>query len=280
MNVNIDVCVKSAIDKKLNVYFIATADKQTHVDVRAVVPANPGCNCYSVAKAYTALGVGICYDRGLLAPETTVGKVLGKYFTPAVDEKWRDVTVDRLLRHRSGVKDCLLDIDVLDASKFDTTDYLQIVLSQKIADASGEYFRYTDDVYYLLSRIICEASGQNLTDLLRRPLMEMMKFKELAWSVCPRGYALGGTGLYLRTEDMVKLGALYLRGGDWNGTRVVSEEWVRLSVENCYGFDSNNNGLVVKGGMRGQVLAIDFNNEIAYAYHGFGSYKMADVIID
>lgn len=220
---NIDVCVKNALDKKLNVYFIATADKQTHVDVRAVVPANPGCNCYSVAKAYTALGVGICYDRGLLALDTTVGKVLGKYFTPAVDEKWRDVTVDRLLRHRSGVKDCLLDIDVLDASKFDTTDYLQIVLSQEIADASGEYFRYTDDVYYLLSRIICEASGQNLTDLLRRPLMEMMKFKELAWSVCPRGYALGGTGLYLRTEDMVKLGALYLRGGDWNGTRVVSE---------------------------------------------------------
>ena len=86
--------------------------------------------------------------------------------------------------------------------------------------------------------------------------------------------------MYLRTEDMVKLGALYLRGGDWNGTRVVSEEWVRLSVENCYGFDSNNNGLVVKGGMRGQVLAIDFNNEIAYAYHGFGSYNMADVIID
>ena len=165
---NIDVCVKNALDKKLNVYFIATADKQTHVDVRAVVPANPGCNCYSVAKAYTALGVGICYDRGLLALDTTVGKVLGKYFTPAVDEKWRDVTVDRLLRHRSGVKDCLLDIDVLDASKFDTTDYLQIVLSQEIADASGEYFRYTDDVYYLLSRIICEASGQNLTDLLRR----------------------------------------------------------------------------------------------------------------
>ena len=192
---NIDVCVKNALDKKLNVYFIATADKQTHVDVRAVVPANPGCNCYSVAKAYTALGVGICYDRGLLAPDTTVGEVLGKYFTPAVDEKWRDVTVDRLLRHRSGVKDCLLDIDVLDASKFDTTDYLQIVMSQKIADASGEYFRYTDDVYYLLSRIICEASGQNLTDLLRRPLMEIMKFKELAWSVCPRGYALGGTGL-------------------------------------------------------------------------------------
>ena len=277
---NIDASVRNALDKNLNVYFIATADKDMNVDKRTVVPANPGCDCYSVAKAYTALGVGICYDRGLLSPDTKAVDVLGKHITYDVDIKWRDVTVDHLLRHRSGVKNCLLDIDALDASEFDTSDYLKIIFSQKLEETPGEYFRYTDDVFYLLSRIVAEVSGQILTDLLRKPLMETMRFKEFAWSVCPQGYALGGTGLYLRTEDMVKLGALYLCGGDWNGVRIVSEDWVNKSVERCYGFDSNENGLMVKGGMRGQILGIDFNSGVAFAYNGYGSYKLKDVIVD
>ena len=35
--------------------------------------------------------------------------------------------------------------------------------------------------------------------------MDKMKFKEFAWSRCPYGYSMGATGLYIRTEDMVKL---------------------------------------------------------------------------
>lgn len=277
---NIDASVQNALDKKLNVYFIATADKNMNIVKRDVVPANPGCDCYSVAKAYTALGVGICCDRGLLSPDTKITDVLHKYLPLDIDNKWHEVTVDHLLRHRSGIKNCLLDIDDLDSSQFDTADYLKIVFSQNVEETPGEYFRYTDDVFYLLSRAVAEVSGKNLTDLLRQPLLETMRFKEFAWSVCPHGYAMGGTGLYLRTEDMVKLGALYLRGGDWNGTRIVSEDWIKKSVDRCYGFDSNENGLVLKGGMRGQILGIDFNNYIAFAYHGFGKYKMTDIIVD
>lgn len=277
---NIDVSVQNALDKKLNVYFIATGDKNMNIVKRDVVPANPGCDCYSVAKAYTALGVGICYDRGLISPDTKITDILHEYLPCNIDKKWNKVTVDHLLRHRSGIKNCLLDIDDLDASQFDTDDYLKIVFSQNVEETPGEYFRYTDDVFYLLSRIVAEVSGQNLTDLLRKPLMKTMQFKEFAWSVCPHGYAMGGTGLYLRTEDMVKLGTLYLRGGDWNGSRIVSEDWVNMSVDRCYGFDSNENGLVLKGGMRGQILGIDFNNNIAFAYHGYGKYKMTDFIVE
>ncbi len=277
---NIDASVQNALDKKLNVYFIATGDKNMNIVKRDIVPANPGCDCYSVAKAYTALGVGICYDRGLISTDTIITDVLHKYLPCNIDKKWNEVTVDHLLRHRSGIKNCLLDIDDLDASQFDTDDYLKIVFSQNVEETPGEYFRYTDDVFYLLSRIVAEVSGQNLTDLLRKPLMKTMRFKEFAWSVCPHGYAMGGTGLYLRTEDMVKLGTLYLRGGDWNGSRIVSEDWVNMSVDRCYGFDSNENGLVLKGGMRGQILGIDFNNNIAFAYHGYGKYKMTDFIVE
>ena len=53
---------------------------------------------------------------------------------------------------------------------------------------------------------------------------------------CPKGYSIGATGLYLRTEDMVKLGILYLNKGMWKETRVLSEEWVDMVISNEYEF--------------------------------------------
>jgi CubicO group peptidase (beta-lactamase class C family) len=36
--------------------------------------------------------------------------------------------------------------------------------------------------------------------------------------------------IYITPRDMAKLGALYLNGGEWQGRRIVSEDWVRRSV--------------------------------------------------
>ena len=91
---------------------------------------------------------------------------------------------------------------------------------------------------------------------------------------------MGGTGLCIRTEDAVKLGVLYLNGGMWRGERIVSESWINRSIERLYGFDFCRDGILFKGGMRGQGLAIDFRKRIAVAYNGYGDYAPSDVIPD
>ena len=255
--------------KGLNTYFVAEGDRHYNVRVQSVVPANPCCNCYSVAKAFTVTAVGMMYDRGLLSPDTRVADVLSDRMPPDADPKWSEVTVHHLLLHRAGFGHGLLDIDADDASQYPTTDYLHLVLSTPLAYKPGIRHQYTDAAYYLLSRMIARVSGMDLADVLRPALMEVMRFKEFAFSTCPQGYSMGATGLYLRTEDMVKLGILYINDGVWRKTRILSKEWVDLVLQNGYELQRVGGGWYGKGGMRGQMLLLNPTQGIAVACHSY-----------
>lgn len=264
--IDYDVRARSA---GLNIYFVAEGDREYNIRTQTVVPANPCCNCYSIAKAFTITAIGILYGRRLLSPDTRLSDVLGDKFPKNIDEKWNDVTLHHLMTHHVGFGEGLLDIDAEDASKYPTRDYLSIILSTPLPHAPGEVRQYTDAAYYLLSRVIERLAGVDLADFLRPILMETMEFKELAWSICPEGYSMGATGLYLRTEDVVKLGILYLNEGEWRGTRIISKEWVDIVLKNHYEFSDRGNGWYGKSGMRGQMLAFNPDCGLAVAWHGY-----------
>jgi len=259
------------LKEKLNIYFVSTADKNYNIETEQIVPANPCCNGYSVAKAFTVTAIGILYDKKLLTPDTLLTDVLSNYIPKDIDPKWHKVTLHHLMLHKVGFGCGMLDIDCEDASLYPTPDYLQLVLKTKLKYEPGTIHQYTDAAYYLLSRVIFELTKTNLSDLLRPILMEVMRFKEYSWSVCPKGFTIGATGLYLRTEDMVKLGILYLNKGMWKGTRVISEEWVNMVISNEYEFSSLGNGWYGKGGMRGQLLMFNLEKEKAIACHSYES---------
>lgn len=253
----------------LNLYFVAEGDCDYNIRTQCVAPANPCCNCYSIAKAFTVTAIGMLYDRGLLTPSSRLADILGDSFPQNVDERWRKVTLHHLMTHHVGFGEGLLDIDAEDASKYPSTDYLGIILSTPLPHEPGEVRQYTDAAYYLLSRVVERLSGLDLAALLRPVLMNTMEFKEFAWSVCPKGYSMGATGLYLRTEDVVKLGILYLNGGKWKKTSIISKEWVDIVLRNHYEFSDRGNGWYGKSGMRGQMLTFNPERGLAVAWHGY-----------
>lgn len=264
----------------LNTYFVAQADREYHVRLQTVIPANPCCNCYSIAKAFIVTAIGILVDKKLLTPQTRALDVLGSFAPSGMDPKWKDVTVHDLLLHRVGFDRGLLDIDVDDASQYRTNDYLNLVLSTPLAHQPGTVSQYTDAAYYVLSRIIAQVNGSDVADLLRPILMDTMEFKEFAWSRCPLGYSMGATGLYLRTEDLVKLGVLYLNNGEWKGTRIISSDWVNTVLENGYEFRDKGCGWFGKGGMRGQLLIFNPSQGIAVGCHSYERTSPLSALID
>lgn len=46
-----------------------------------------------------------------------------------------------------------------------------------------------------------------------------------------QGLAMTGGGLHLRPRDMLKIGQLYLNNGKWNKKQLVSENWIKKSLE-------------------------------------------------
>ena len=216
---------------------------------------NASQNIYSVSKMFTVTAIGILCDRGLLSTEDTVTKILGDECPDGYDPNWSETTVDMLMRHRVGYPGGF-DTDVFDASEYDP-DYLKEIMLKKWTCPPDTEKRYNDAVYYILSRIVNKVSGKPLFPFCWENIFLPLAFKEAAWSCCPKGHAIGATGLYIRVEDMTKLGAVYLNKGEYREKRIVSEEWVKKVLEREYEFAPNGiKDSYNKGGMNGQNLLV------------------------
>ena len=235
------------------------------------VATNRCQNVYSVAKTFTMTAVGILWDRGRLRLEDRVCDILSDALPESgMDDRWRLCTVEMALAHQVGLPGGFLDIDVLNAAAFGE-DYLRYMLTSPLAYTPGEDSIYTDGAYYLLSRVVERVSGLPLDDFIWREIGLPFGFEELAWSHCPRGHAMGATGLYVSAGDMAKLGALYLGGGQYQGRRVFSEAWRDLAVEKRFSLDPHPTGAYyAKGGMNGQKLYIIPGQNRVVAMQSYG----------
>lgn len=230
---------------------------------------NPCQDVYSVAKAFTVTAVGLLVDRGLISVDEMITDVLKDELPENCEKIWYSTTLDMLLRHQVALPGGFLDIDCEDASAWGD-DYLRYIFTYPIPPEAEPSYCYTDAAFYLLGRAVEKRIGMTLDNFLWKELFLPFKCREAAWSHCPQGHAMSATGLYIRTEDMLKLGRLYLDGGIWQGQRLLSQDWVD-TVRN-HGYELNPVGIgeaFGKGGMRGQMLLIIPETDRVAAWQGY-----------
>ena len=94
----------------------------------------------------------------------------------------------------------------------------------------------------------------------------------MAWSHCPKGHPIGATGMYISSEDMVKLGMVYLNLGVYRSERVLSEEWCKMALEKQFTFEWDpQHKIFFKGGMHGQKLIVYPEQRRVVAMQSFGA---------
>jgi CubicO group peptidase (beta-lactamase class C family) len=238
-------------------------------------PANLANNSYSVSKIFTAAAIGFLVDDGKISLNDLLTDILKDEIHTTYDPQWDKVTVEHALAHKMGLQGLGLDLDSDDISTYGTKDFLTYVFTHALTDEPGTVYNYSDTAYYLLSRVVSKITGQRMDDFLMDRLFRPLDYAEVAWSTCPYGYPMGGTGLYLRTHDMLKLAVLYLNLGVWEGKRILSENWIRTSLERELGVTKCENISHCKTGAHGQILAFCPTTQKAIAIHGFnnGNYE-------
>jgi CubicO group peptidase (beta-lactamase class C family) len=231
MSAFLDNLVHEVRLRQLPIYQIAEITDQGSSCVE-ITPGNLAHACYSIAKSFTSLGLGLLADQGLLSVHDPIYPLLAEFFPPHYDPKWEKVTVEDVIQHKVGLaKGMDFDLEdlfhdpVLQTEKGDFPDFLTFLFSQKIEKEIGVDFVYSDINFYIISRIISKLSGEDTEKFLMKRVFLPLGFHNFAWSRCPLGYTLGGSGFFCQTNDLAKLGKLYLDRGVWNGQAIFSDKW-------------------------------------------------------
>ncbi|MBQ9780546.1 MAG: beta-lactamase family protein [Clostridia bacterium] len=256
--------------KALNGTFYKISEiRDGKIETVTLNPTNACQNSYSVAKAFTTTAIGMLWDDGLISTDERIVDIFADELPEGMDPAWQEMTVHHLLTHTCGFPVGYLDIDAIDSTTFGA-DYLAYLFKTKLDFIPGQGNAYSDAAFYLLSRVVSKKTGEKLDDYLWPRLFYPLGFREVAWSACPYGYPMGATGLYIYTEDMAKLGDLYLHGGEYKGQRILSEAWVETVKSRGYEFHNLKSGKAYgKGGAFGQMLMFMPEKNASLAWHSF-----------
>lgn len=143
----------------------------------------------SIDKVFIATLIAQLFDEGLCSPDTPIGRLLPPAdldHLPAAAgvDNARDVTVDHLLSHTSGLPDVMLpprghptDCSIsnlqADPSRVWTIpEFLQQAQQLPPVGRPGERFRYSDTAYFLLIRVIEEARGGGFAEQFRTRIVD------------------------------------------------------------------------------------------------------------
>src|SRR6478736_4993478 len=99
-------------------------------------------------------------------------------------------------------------------------------LAHPVEHKPGTHFQYNSMGSYMLSAILTKVTGRTSLEYLQPRLFGPLGIENPEWATSPEGNSIGGSGLKVCTEDIAKLGQLYLQKGKWNGKQLIPEKWV------------------------------------------------------
>lgn len=95
----------------------------------------------------------------------------------------------------------------------------------------GRYFSYCTGGVFVLSEVLQKVTGQRTDHYAQDKLFGPLGITDAQWVYSPLDIPQTGGGLRLTSRDLLKLGQLYLNGGNWQGRPIVDEAWIKASTQ-------------------------------------------------
>jgi CubicO group peptidase (beta-lactamase class C family) len=193
---------------------------------------------HSATKSFTSALAGIAIEKGFIQ---SVDEKVFDYFSDysqLIDQQKEKITVKHLLTMSSGFEWNEWDVSISQSNHdivrlVQSSDPVYYVLSKPVVTEPGTAFYYNGGTVDLLGELVRRASSMNVKIFSRTYLFEPLGITNYNWqTLYPSGITCCHGDIYITPRDMAKFGYLFLKKGMWNGTRVISEEWVNNSFQN------------------------------------------------
>ena len=205
----------------------------------------------SVSKSVTSALIGIAIEQGHIESiDNLIIDYFQEYNSLFDSDLKRSIKIKDLLNMAAGIKwdefthaytDPLNNAATMENSH----DWINYILSLPMEDKPGSRFVYNSGITVLLSHILYKATGMHTEEFASKFFFGPLEIEDFYWKKTPTGLTDTEGGLYLSTKDFSKVGLLYLNGGIWNEKRILTQEWVDLTMtpkieiedsERMYGF--------------------------------------------
>lgn len=183
--------------------------------------------CHSIRKSLLSALIGIYVEEGRIDLEATLAD-LGIDDREGLTERERTATVMDLLTARSGI---------YHPTHYETPRMVRIKPARH-SFGPGTWWCYNNWDFNALGTIFEQCVGTSIFEAFRERIAEPIGMEDYRYDDTRRDgeYVHSESSMHaaypfrLSARDLARFGVLFLDGGRWNGTQVVPEKWVRMSV--------------------------------------------------
>jgi len=192
---------------------------------------------HSETKSIVSLCIGIAIDKGFIK---NVHQSIFEYLPDYQDLNTNNreyVCIEHLLSMTSGFRweEWGKSLGSVENDQigiwFWEDGPMNYVLSRELVAVPGNRFNYSGGDVQILVEILENASGMSLDEFSEKFLFEPLGIEAYEWwlKFPSSGQTQGAGGLKITPRGMIKIGAMMLNNGKWDGKQIISESW----VENC-----------------------------------------------
>ena len=197
-------------------------------------------NIHSVSKSFMSTAVGFAVDEGLLKLDDKVVDAFPDLLPEKVCDRLGTLTLRHLLMMSSGGVKASQTNNHLKFGHYENTDWIEQYLRQPFEADPGTRFWYQSGDTYMAAVMLQKKTGMTMVEYLQSRLFDPLQIETPYWAVSPAGYNIGWTGLWLKTEDMIKWAELFRNKGKWQGRQLISPEWVADATAKHIATDDND----------------------------------------
>jgi len=184
----------------------------------------------SVTKSYTSALVGIALDQGCLS---SVDQKMMDFFPKLADQitdpRKEQIAIRDLLQMRAGYPWEETDPALWEALLWG--DFLRLIVDFPLISDPGTEFNYSNLTSHLLGIIVARACDTDLKSYAQEHLFSPIDAEVGDWIQDRDGYYIGGADIRFTARDAAKFGLLYLNDGEYEGSQIISADWVHDSLQ-------------------------------------------------